>query len=160
MKSANDLIVREFKSTDERLVQEFFDNLGPETVRFFNSNGTNTKTALKGVRGELPNAKFWMAEDVNEDGSKMAGYVFLWDLNKTVPWFGIALADEWKGRHLGTRLIRHAIDYCKDSGYGGILLTTVLDNFAAQGLYEKNGFEREGIYIDGKEYVYILRFDR
>lgn len=160
MITADELKIREFKSTDEELVQSFFDNMGPESVRFFNRNGGNTRTALQAVRGELENAKFWMAEEMTENGPKMAGYVFLWDLNKSIPWFGIAVADEWKGRRLGTKLIRHAIDYCKDNAYGGILLTTVIENIAAQKLYEKNGFENQGIYKNNIEYTYVLRFDR
>ena len=57
--------------------------------------------------------------------------------------------------------IRHAIDYCKDNGYGAIMLTTRFENVNAQRLYEKNGFERIGKYSDGSlEYLYIHQFDR
>ena len=59
MAGAEELKIREFKETDEQLVQEFFDNFDEESVRFFNSGGGNTRLALKAVRGELQNSKFW-----------------------------------------------------------------------------------------------------
>ena len=160
MITADELKLREFEATDEKIIQKFFDGLGAETVHFFNRNGGNTRVALQAARGEVKNSKFWMAEEMTENGPKMAGYVFLWDLHKSVPWFGIAVADEWKGRRLGTKLIKHAIDYCKEGGYGGILLTTVIENIPAQRLYEKHGFENQGIYKNNIEYTYVLRFDR
>ena len=160
MAKAEELKIREFRETDERLVQEFFDNFDEESVRFFNSGGGNTRFALKAVRNELQNSKFWMAEDMTESGPKMAGYVFLCNLNFCVPWLGIAVGSEWKGKGLGTILMRHAIVYCKNGGYGGITLTTVLDNYVAQHLYEKHGFERMGFSKNQKEYTYILNFSK
>lgn len=158
---AKDLILREINTNDRTIVEEFFAGLGKESTWMFNSTGGNTRLALSYVDGDRKNRIYWIAEEQTEKGNRIAGYVFLWDLDKSVPWFGIAVSDDWKGRRLGTRLIRHAIDYCKDNGYGGILLTTRFENLNAQRLYEKNGFERIGKYDDGNvEYLYILRFDR
>ncbi len=127
----------------------------------FNATGGNTKSALSYVDGDRENRIYWLAEEETESGKRIAGYVFLWDLDKSVAWFGIAVADDWKGRRLGTRLIRHATQYCKDNGYGGILLSTRFENVNAQRLYEKNGFERIGKLGDGDiEYLYVLRFDK
>lgn len=158
---AKDLILREINTNDRTIVEEFFAGLGEESTWMFNSTGGNTRSALRYVDGDRKNRIYWIAEEQTEKGNRIAGYVFLWDLDKSVPWFGIAVSDDWKGRRLGTRLIRHAIDYCKDNGYGGILLTTRFENVNAQRLYEKNGFERIGKYEDGNvEYLYILRFDK
>ena len=158
---AKDLILRKIDTKDRQMVEKFFNGLGEESTWMFNSTGGNTRWALEYVDGDRKNRTYWIAEEVAEDGNRIAGIVFLWDLDKSVPWFGIAVADDWKGRKLGTRLIRHAIDYCKDNGYGGIFLSTRFENFNAQRLYEKNGFERIGKLGDGDiEYLYVHRFDK
>lgn len=158
---AKDLLIREITGNDRKMVEEFFAGHGEETTFMFNSSGGNTKAALSYVDGDTENRIYWLAEEETEGGKRIAGYVFLWNLHKSVAWFGIAVADDWKGRRLGTRLIRHAIDYCKDNGYGAIMLTTRFENVNAQRLYEKNGFERIGKYSDGSlEYLYIHQFDR
>ena len=158
---AKDLLIREMNSGDGEIVEEFFVGLGAESTWMFNANGGNTRSALSYANGDTQNRIFWLAEEDTSEGKKIAGYVFLWNLHKSVPWFGIAVADRWKGRRLGTRLIRFAIDYCRDNGYGGILLSTRFENENAQRLYEKNGFERIGLLDDGKiEYLYIHRFDK
>ena len=92
------------------------------------------------------------------DGDRMAGYLFLWDLNKSVPWLGIAVAEAYKGKHLGRILMQTAKEYAMAQGKGGILLTTHVANLRGQGLYERSGYERLGIHTSG-EILYLLRFD-
>ena len=87
----------------------------------------------------------------------MAGYVFLWDVDSSVVWFGIAVADAYQRRGLGWRLAQTAISWAKEHGKGGVLLTTHAANFKAQALYEKCGFRRIGTAFDG-EWLYLLRF--
>lgn len=160
---AGDLLIREMNGNDGAIVKDFFANLSAESTFMFNPNGFNTRRALRYVKGNTANTKFWIAVEPNENGvgEKIAGYVFLWSLNKSVPWLGIANADAWQGRHLGSRLMEYAIDYCRDNGYGGILLTTRFENERAQKLYEKYGFEKLGKFRDGnKEYLYLLSFHR
>ena len=160
--NAEDLVIREMAGGDREIAERFFAGLGEESVWMFNSSGANTRRALAYIDGDRETSKFWLAEEKGENGdAEMAGYVFIWNTDKAVVKFGIAVADRWKGRRLGSRLIRHAIDYCRDNGYGGILLSTRFENERAQRLYEKYGFERIGLLDDGKiEYLYILRFDK
>ena len=160
---AKDLLIREMNGNDRAIVEKFFANLSAQSTWMFNPNGFNTRKALDYVDGDTTNRKFWIAVEPNENGvgEKIAGYVFLWSLNKSVPWLGIANADAWQGRHLGSRLMECAINYCKDNGYGGILLATRFENERAQKLYEKCGFKKLGKFRDGRtEYVYLLCFDR
>ena len=52
---------------------------------------------------------------------------------------------ELRGRGLGTRLIRYAIDQCEAEGLLRLMLLTDGDNAGAQRLYEKAGFARSGM---------------
>ena len=50
-----------------------------------------------------------------------------------------------RGKGLGSRLIRYAVEQSKAEGLLRLILLTDGDNAAAQRLYEKAGFERSGM---------------
>ena len=159
MENVEDILIREFQSTDRPMVEKFFAEIGEETAYFFNQGRGNEMLALSFFEGKCPNHLFWMAEADADGGKEMAGYVFLWDIGTTAPWLGIAVADKWKGRHLGRRLIAAAKTWCLENGCGALMLTTAKDNVRGQGLYERCGFEKLGVHANG-ELFYLLRFER
>jgi ribosomal protein S18 acetylase RimI-like enzyme len=83
--------------------------------------------------------------------------VFLWDMATGVPSLGIAIAEDYKGRHLGRRLIAFAHDHAKKQGKGGVMLTTDYANLRGQGLYERMGYEKLGTSTLGS-FLYLYRF--
>lgn len=145
--------IRRFQAGDEERITGFFDNLGFDARMFFNRLDGNRKNAMNFREDDPAKCVRWMA---CRDG-EMVGYVFLWDLDTAVPWFGIAVADSVKGTGLGHRLADTAIAYAREQGKGGILLTTHIANFRAQALYEKCGFRQIGTHFSG-ELLYLLRF--
>ena len=145
------VIIRPF----EGAVDNFFSSLSPESIALFDRCGHNKKKALSFIDTPARNKAYFLAE---LDG-EMLGYVFFFDNEKKVPGVGLVVADKAQGMHLGTRLMKYAIDYAKNIGKGGIYLTTGVCNLRAQMLYEKSGFEFMGQYKNGKEYFYLLRFD-
>ena len=150
-----DITMRPIVPGDEEKINEFFSVMGPESTAFFNRNRGNQRAALDFCQKQDTNYRlYWMAE---LDG-KMAGYVFLWDCNTSLPWLGIAVREDLKGRHLGRRLIAYAQDYARDEGKGGLQLTTSLANIRGQVLYETMGFKRMGIHPSG-EWFYLFRFE-
>ncbi len=153
------LLIREAVEEDRVPFQRFFDGMGEESRSFFNATGYNSRLVESFLNGGKEGYKFWVATPGGERGAEIAGYVFLWDLNTGVPWFGIAVSDSWRGHHLGRRLLNTAADYCKMNGYGGILLSTAKTNLRAQALYERGGFRRIGTVQNG-ELLYLLRFDK
>lgn len=148
----NDLIIRPFASSDQTLVEAFFDQMGGETRAFFDRAGGNRAGALSYFQGTDQHTLRWLALD----GDRMVGYLFLWDLDTGVPWLGIGVAEDFKGRHLGRRLMQVARDHAEQAGKGGILLTTHVANIRGQGLYERCGYERMGMHAGG-EVLYLLR---
>ena len=155
LKPIEDLSIRVIDKNDRALVEAFFAQMGEESASFFNVNRGNEKTALAYIEGKLPYHLYFMA--IDEAENKPAGIAFIWDKNTSVPWFGIAIAEEYKGRRLGGRLIETVRAYCEAQGMGGILLTTAKDNLRGQRLYERCGFERFGMHENG-ELLYLLRF--
>ena len=148
----DNLQIRNFEIGDKKLVEEFFNQMGGETRCFFDRGSGNRNYALSYFEGKDQDVIRWMALDQG----RMVGYVFLWDLNKCVPWLGIAVAEEYKGRHFGRKLMQTAYDYALSHGKGGIILTTHVANVRGQGLYERCGYERMGMHITG-EVLYMLR---
>lgn len=69
------------------------------------------------------------------------------------------MADDYKGKNLGRKLMKKAEDYAISMNKGGILLTTHVANLRGQGLYERMGYEKMGMHKSG-EILYLLRFDK
>ena len=147
------MIIRQFEERDLPIINAFFDQMGPESTKFFNTNEVNRKFALKFVTEKNKSIIRWLAE---EDGV-MIGYVFLWDIDTTLPWLGIAVHDEFKGQGLGKKLIAHAHEWAIENGKGGVILITAEDNKRGQRLYESMGYQYYGVHPSG-ELLYIKRF--
>lgn len=151
MNSENYPGIRSITLTDKEMVTSFFDQMGGETRAFFNRNDGNRKALMKCFETPNPNRRDFAAVEILADGTeRMAGLVFLWDLNTRTPWLGIAVAEDWKGRHLGRRLMAYAEDYCIRHGKGGIFLTTHVANVRGQGLYTRSGYTHLGTAKDGE----------
>ncbi len=151
----DDITIRQIVPGDETLINEFFDVMGPESAAFVNRNRGNQNNALRFCREQnTDRCIYWMAE---HEG-KMAGLVFLWDMHTSIPWFGIAVREDLKGKHLGRRLTKYAQDYARKEGKGGIQLTTHAANIRGQILYEAMGFERIGITGYYGEIFYLFRY--
>ncbi|AJO78389.1 GNAT family N-acetyltransferase [Pseudomonas sp. MRSN 12121] len=62
---------------------------------------------------------------------------------------GMGVALEWQGRGVGSRLLAAVLDVADNwMNLQRVELTVFADNEAAQGLYRKFGFEREGLLRD------------
>ena len=153
------ITIRGFQPNDAAMVDEFFSQMGEETTYFFNQGDGNHIGAMKFFSEPTPNRVNFAAVETIDGVDRMVGYVFLWDIHRPIPWLGIAVRDCYKGMGLGTRLMQHARDYAQSHGNAGLLLTTAQDNFRGQALYQKSGYQRLGMEIEGRqEYVYLLQF--
>ena len=153
--------IREIGRDDLAMTVEFFDQMAGDTRAMFNRGDVNRIRAIEHLNRKSNDGQVHFAATVKEpDGSeKMVGYVFLWDVGTRMPWLGIAVREDWKGNHLGRRLLQHIDDYLKPRGYGGVMLTSVPANIRAHSLYTRMGFEYFGVYPDS-EFLYIKRYAR
>lgn len=148
-----EVVIRPFQGTDRDAVSEFFDQMGGESRAFFNRDDGNRFTALKFFDEQPKDKNYFMAE-LN---GVMVGLVFLYDMKRSIPWLGIAVREEYKGMHIGRKLMDYAASYAESQGKGGILLTTHVSNIRGQALYERSGYERMGMHESG-EALYLLRW--
>lgn len=147
------MIIRQFEERDLPKIHAFFDQMGEESTKYFNTNDVNRIFAVKFVTEKNKSIIRWLAEE----NDVMVGYVFLWDIDTTLPWLGIAVHDQYKGQGLGKKLIQHAHDWAEANGKGGVILITAKDNGRGQRLYEGMGYQNYGVHPSG-ELLYIKRF--
>ena len=152
--SFSDLELREVRTGDEALINDFFDCMGGESRALFNRRDFNRRGVLKYCSRPDPTRRYWLA--LLE--GKMIGYVFFLDFDTSIPALGLALRDEYRGMHLGRGLIGFAKEKIKEAGKGGIQLTTHLANIRGQALYEAEGFVCMGQCKNGSELFYLFRF--
>ena len=156
-------VIRPLVASDFKMAIAFFDQMSERTNMLFNRNQCNRNGILAcfdpeqygkyafGVR------RNFIATSPTETGEEIAGLVFAWDLDTMTPSIGICVAEHWKGRHLGRRLINHIIQYCFDLGKGGIFLSTNVDNVEGQGLYRSSGFRQIGTTQSGELLFFLSR---
>lgn len=140
MKEEKVPVIRSIVPEDKEMVTAFFDQMGGESRSFFDRRGGNRNSMMACFDHPNPNRRNFAAV---ADG-EMAGLFFLWNLNTKTPWLGIAVAEQWKGRHLGRKLMAYAEEYCLQLGKGGIFLTTHVANVRGQALYLRCGYEQLG----------------
>jgi len=103
---------------------------------------------------------------VAEVDGKPAGSVSLWlrdgsARDRHIAWLGIHVRRRYWGKGVGSRLMKEAIKFAKESGCRRLMLGTTEGNERAIRLYQKFGFktealENEEVYIDGvwrKNYI-------
>ena len=151
---------RELTAGDKIAINAFFDQMAGDTRSMFNRGDCNRIRVNDFLDGKSENEKHFIAVSNKSGGEEyIVGYVFIWDTDTGIPWMGIAIHEDWKGRHMGRKLLKFIFGYSIENGYGGLMLTTVPANIRAQGLYERMGFEYQGIHSSG-EYFYIKRFKK
>ena len=150
-----EILIRPIRMGDAEEMEAFFDRLTGQGAYFFNPKDCNRIRIHTYFDGSIQNTEFFVAEDT--DNGRIAGYVFLRDLHKTVAYLGIAVDEGYRNCKLGTRLLERIHEYARACSLGGILLHTHPANTQAQALYSKMGYERLGTHLSG-EFLYIRRF--
>ena len=146
------LRIRRITEIDKDRVKEFFSSLGSEAVLFFNANKKNERQMNKYFSGKTQYFIPFMAEM----NGKMAGLMFLYRLNRSIPWLSICVTDEFQRKGIGKKLMAYAEKYAIENQKGGILLTTHIANTKAQSLYLKSGYEQLG--LSNHEIIFLLSF--
>lgn len=151
--------IRELSSGDLPMVLDFFDQMAGDTRAMFDRKNANRFRLINHLNRQTEDEQIHFAATVKNNGKEiMVGYAFLWDIGKRIPWVGIAVREDWKGHHLGRRLLSHLDNWAKKSGAGGLMLTSVPANIRAHALYERMGYDYCGMYPNG-EFLYVKKYD-
>ncbi|MCL6517492.1 ribosomal protein S18-alanine N-acetyltransferase [Alicyclobacillus sp.] len=100
---------------------------------------------------------------VAEYRGRLAGYAGVWLILDEGHVTNIAVDPDFRGRHLGERLLRHLMAQCAARGITRMTLEVRVSNTVAQNLYRKLGFVgvgvRKGYYTDNQEDALIMWVD-
>jgi len=153
--SMGSLIIRRVAPGDAPALARFYVGLGHEAQRAFRPMGGAADLAAceSVVRDNAP------GRDIKHDlvavnDSAIVGWCFLWSVRADTPTLGLAVADAWRGRGLGSRLADRILDVARRRGKLHVQLTVVQDNERAWRLYERWGFVRSMEFVgsDGLPY--------
>ena len=148
------LTFRPLCPADRDEIQAFYADMGEKSASFFNVDHGNERRTMAFFENGKPDHRFFVAAD----GERIAGLVFIWDIDCAVPWLGVAVRDDYQGVGVGTFLLNALFAILRARRYGGLLLRTAKTNTAAQRLYEKTGFVCIGTHPSG-ELLYLKRFE-
>jgi [ribosomal protein S18]-alanine N-acetyltransferase len=100
---------------------------------------------------------------VAEYNGRIVGYAGVWMIIDEGHVTNIAVDPDFRGKHLGEKLLRTLISICLAQGGKKMTLEVRVTNHVAQKLYEKYGFERVGVrkgyYTDNREDALIMWAD-
>jgi RimJ/RimL family protein N-acetyltransferase len=82
---------------------------------------------------------------VAEAGGQLVGHIGLILAGYGVADLGMLVAAGWRGRGVGSALLRAGIDWARQAGAHKVALQVWPHNAAAIALYERFGFQREGL---------------
>lgn len=135
---------------DAKNLQEFFSLIGGETnfVSFEKSESPNfeaCKSLLESTK-DAPNYAYCIKEDGKIIASLTANTRNGRSRERHKSDFGIGVSKEHWGKGIGSLLIEKVIDESKKNSISKITLKVSEKNTRAIKLYEKYGFEVEGVY--------------
>ena len=97
---------------------------------------------------------------IARDGEKVIGYAGFWEVCGEGDVTNVAVIEGYRRQHIGSRLIEEMIKQATAMRLELLTLEVRRSNLAAQGLYEKYGFEVLGIrrayYSDNREDALIM----
>lgn len=97
---------------------------------------------------------------IARDGERIVGYAGFWEVCGEGDITNIAVDADYRRKHIGSRLIEEMIKSAYEMRLELLTLEVRRSNKAAQGLYEKYGFEvlgeRKGYYSDNREDAIIM----
>jgi RimJ/RimL family protein N-acetyltransferase len=137
--------IRRLQAGDAEFLAAFYNNLNAASKRTFHPLGE--QTTLHECRKIIEDNKPGIARKLDlvaTQGPEIIGWCHLRDLDSPEPTLGLAVADEYHGQRLGTKLMAALMDEARIQSVKTVKLIVVQDNKVAQRLYEKFGFEKTG----------------
>lgn len=144
LKDGRTVAIRRYRLDDKDQLVSFYAGLSPETLRW--SLPPYDRQRIERWASDLENSIILLA--LLKD--RIVGHlqVFRQAWNERLKGNGeliIYLHQDFQGVGLGTAMMREAIDIARQKGLHRLVLSVIADNHNAIKLYEKVGFQHEGL---------------
>lgn len=165
LKNGKTVLIREAVATDAKKVLDYMHQINKETKNLLREPGEFTKTISE-------EEKYLEYTSLSKDN-----YMFsVWDEDKLISVtgfhgsslnrikhkveFGMSVLKEYQQQGIGTKLMEVLCEKAKEMGKTKIELDVREDNLSAIKIYQKSGFQQEGIrsqgfLVDG-EYINLI----
>jgi acetyltransferase len=138
------VLLRLIKPEDEPLWLEMFQNFSEESVRYrFFYLIKDTPHEMRARYCDIDyDREIGIVAELKEEGrSKILGVVrLIIEQDRKKGEVAFIVADPWQGLGLGSKMVDHMIEICKDKGLETIYALTLPDNYRAIRLLKKRGF--------------------
>lgn len=155
--------VRSLQQGDDQVLKQFAENLSSTSQELFCPYPWNNPTELspalaKAVEDSL--AQIDAAFVMLNSQAQPVGHFFLWKIGGNslsqkfqieVPELGIAIADVYQGKGLGTQAVQFLQNLARGLNKDAIELTTAMGNEGGFNTYQKAGFEYVGNILNPLE---------
>ncbi|MCJ7713238.1 GNAT family N-acetyltransferase [Candidatus Bathyarchaeota archaeon] len=149
LKNGTEVILRSIKPEDEMLWLEMFKSFSDESVwyRFFNViKDTPHEIRIRYCNINYDNEIAIIAE-LQEEQKKMLGVVrFTLDSDKKSGELAFIVVDQWQGLGLGTIMVDHVLNICRDKKIEIIYSFMLPNNYRGIKFLKKMGFNI--VYLD------------
>ena len=159
MNDAASLTIRQMGHGDAASLMAFYNGLSEASRRTFRPLG-EFATVEKCAAVCADNGTHAKYDLVAVHDGTIVGWCFVWSGKEGEKMFGLAVADAWHNRKIGSRLSAQLLADADAQGIREIVLTVVKDNAHAVRLYEKLGFERYGEFIHEEDGLAYYRMKR
>ena len=157
LKDGTEVILRSIKPEDEMLWLEMFKSFSDESVwyRFFNViKDTPHEIRIRYCNINYDNEIAIIAE-LQEEQKKMLGVVrFTLDSDKKSGELAFIVADQWQGLGLGTIMVEHVLNICRDKKIEIIYSFMLPNNYRGIRFLKKMGFNI--VYLDQGDVKCVL----
>ncbi|GAB4266952.1 MAG: hypothetical protein Kow0092_20090 [Deferrisomatales bacterium] len=154
------VLLRPVKPTDEPLLKDLFYSLSDESVyrRYFSVIHYMPHERLQEELDLDYSTRMALAAVVeSERGEEMIGLAqYVLDESTNYAEAAFLVRDDWQGKGLGGRLVRHLVEIARDQGVKGITAVVMPENRPMLHLFYKLGFTVESRMEEGE---YHLVFD-
>lgn len=107
---------------DRENVADFYASMSERSKHFFNVNHGNERRTMEFFENGKKDHIFYVAFD----GDELVALAFIRDIDRTVPWFGIAVRDSAQVKGVGTAFMKEIFADILCAGYAGLLLRTAI----------------------------------
>jgi acetyltransferase len=144
LRDGRTVLLRLIKPEDEPLWLEMFQNFSEESVRYrFFYIIKDTPQEMRARYCDIDYDKeIGIVAELKEEGrSKILGVVrLIIEPDGKNGEIAFIVADPWQGLGLGSKMVDHMIEICKDRGLETVYALTLPDNYRAIRLLKKRGF--------------------
>ena len=144
LRDGRTVLLRLIKPEDEPLWLEMFQNFSEESVRyrfFYLIKDTPHEMRARYCDIDYTREIGIVAELKEEGRSRILGVVrLIIEEDGKKGEIAFIVADPWQGLGLGSKMVDHMIEICKDRGLETVYALTLADNYRAIRLLKKRGF--------------------